>query len=182
MDERDLVERRTSGTTVFEGRLVRLEVDRVRLADGAESVREVVRHSGAVVMLPVDDAQRVLMVRQFRYPTGETLLELPAGTLEPGEAPEACAARELAEEVGHRAGRLEKVGELYSAPGFCDELLHAFVATELQPVQGVGADEDERLVVERVALADLFGAVREGRVRDAKTAALVGIYHMTTGR
>lgn len=171
MTDDHLSETRIDSTVHFEGRLVRIEVDRVRLADGNESRREVVRHGGAVVVVPVTDDGRLLLVRQFRYPTGEVLLELPAGTLEANEDPAECAHRELEEETGHRAGGLKRVGEFYSAPGFCDELLYCFVATGLQPDGEAEGDADERIEVGAIPIDDLAALIVNGEIRDAKTLA-----------
>ena len=146
MTDDELIEHKIDGEVLYEGRILRLEVDRIRFADGGEGRREVVRHGGAVVLLPLTDDGRVLLVRQYRYPTAEILLELPAGTLERGEEPAACAARELEEETGHRAGELVSLGAFYSAPGFSDEKLHGFLARGLKPSHELTADDDEHLV------------------------------------
>jgi len=164
-------ERRVDGTTVYQGRLVTLEVDRVELEDGTPAVREAVRHHGAVVLVPLTAERRVLLVRQYRYVPGEVLLELPAGTLRPGEDPAACAARELAEETGYRAVTLRALAAFYSAPGFCDEIIHCFLATDLEPVSGVLGDDDERIEVVSLTLAEAVAMARGGALRDAKTIA-----------
>jgi ADP-ribose pyrophosphatase len=162
---------RISGERVFEGRIVRLEIDRVRLAGGVESSREVVRHRGAAVILPILDDGRLLFVRQFRYPVDSILLELPAGTLEAGEPPRDCAERELVEETGHAAGELLDLGSFFSAPGFTDEILHAFAAVKLTPASGPGPDPDEVVEVEALTVAEAFERVANGEIRDAKTLA-----------
>ncbi len=167
-------ETRIDGRTVYDGRILRLEVDRVRLGSGDESVREVVRHNGAVVVLPVAADGSVVLVRQYRYPTGEYLLEAPAGKLDvAGESPADCAARELTEETGLAAGSLRPLGEFYTAPGFTDELLRCFLATELRPVIGAVPDADEIEQVVRLTPAELGEAIRTNRIRDAKTLAIV---------
>src|SRR5262245_51445753 len=120
-----------SSRDIFEGRVLSLRVDEIEVRPGLNVSREVVLHPGAVVMLPIDAEGRVLWVKQYRYAAGQALLELPAGTLEKGESPEETARRELTEEVGFAAAQWEKLGGFYSAPGFCQEYLHAFVATEL---------------------------------------------------
>jgi len=164
-------ERQIEGRRVYEGRVVSLEVDQVELDDGTRAVREAVRHHGAVVLVPLTADGRVLLVRQYRYVPGEALLELPAGSLNPGEDPAACAARELAEEIGHRAATLRPLAAFYSAPGFCDELVHCFVASDLEPVEGVSGDDDERIEVVAMPLAEAVAMARRGAVRDAKTIA-----------
>lgn len=157
---------------IYSGRVVNLDVDRVRLPDGGESVREVVRHAGAVVILPLFGDGRIALVRQFRYPIGDDLLELPAGTLEPGEPPQACAQRELVEETGWRAGQMEGLGSFYSTPGFTDEVLHSFVATDLDPGDGGRTpDEDEFIDVVVLSTEEVMSVARRGDIRDAKTLA-----------
>lgn len=166
-------ERRLSGETIYSGRVVTLELDRVALPGGGETLREVVRHRGAAVVLPVLDDGRIVMVRQYRYPVAASLLELPAGTLEPGEEPGRCAARELVEETGYRAAALSPLGRFYSAPGYTDELLHAMLATGLEPAAGADPDDDELIEIELVEPAELLRRISSGEIRDAKTIATV---------
>lgn len=176
MTERKLEERKLDGRTVYDGRILRLEVDRVRVPGGGESVREVVRHQGASVMIPVADDGRLLFVRQFRYPTGEVLLELPAGKLEPGEDPAECAERETAEEVGFRPGRVEKLGEFFSGPGFTDELIRVYLVTDLRPQPDAVADPDEILEVVPLTPGEFWAMVERGDIRDGKTLAAVALW------
>lgn len=155
---------------IYEGRVVHLRVDAVRLPDGREVDREVVEHPGAAAVVPLTDREEVLMVRQYRYAVGQTLLELPAGTLEPSEAPLACAVRELAEEIGVTAGRWDPLAVLFYSPGFLTEVMHLFLATDLtegQPRTG----PDEFLTIERIPLPEAVERVRRGEVRDAKSVA-----------
>lgn len=155
--------------TAFSGKLVTVEVHRVRLASGQQAVREVVRHPGAVVIVPVLGDGRVVLVRQFRFAAGEVLLELPAGTLHAGESPRECARRELAEETGY-LGDLTPLGQFFSAPGFCDETLFCFFArcTARGPTQ---LDQDEAVEVVPLAPEAVALAVKTGQIRDAKTLA-----------
>lgn len=164
-------ERRVAGRRIYEGRVVDLEVDEVELEDGTRAVREAVRHHGAVVLVPLTSDGRVLLVRQYRYVPGEVLLELPAGSLEPGEDPAACASRELVEETGRRPGRLRPLAAFYSAPGFCDEMVHCFLASDLEPVEGVSGDADERIEVVALRFEEAVAMARRGALRDAKTVA-----------
>lgn len=162
---------RLEGRTVFEGRLLRVDVDRVRLPDGGRSEREVVRHPGAAAVLPLlegTDGPEVVLVRQFRYAPGEAIWEVPAGTLEPGEGPEACARRELREEAGLRAAGLEALGAVYTSPGFTDERVHLFVARS--PGRGE-PDPEEGEEIERRAfpLEEALAMIRRGEIRDGKT-------------
>ena len=166
-----LHETRVDGRRVFEGRMIRVEVDRVRFADGAEAVREVVRHPGAVVVVPLLPDGRVLLERQFRYPTGLELVELPAGKLDPGEDPLDCARRELAEETGHGAARWRPLASFFSAPGFCDEVMHCFLADGLAPGAAGQADDDERIELLAVPWAEALAMIDGGTIRDAKSIA-----------
>ena len=155
---------------IFEGRVVSLRVDTIDLGSRGQLEREVVEHRGAVVMAPVDRQGRLLMVRQYRHAAGRELLELPAGTLEPGETPEATAQRELREEIGFSARRLAPMGGFYSAPGFCDEYLHFFIATALWPAPKPG-DVDEDIEVVAMPLREAEEMARAGKIIDGKTLA-----------
>ncbi len=167
-------EARIDGRTAFAGRILSLEVDRVRLASGGTAVREVVRHPGAAVIVPRFADGSVALVRQYRYAVARELLELPAGKLAgPAEEPIACARRELAEETGLAAGRWTPLVSFFTAPGFCDELLHCFLAEELEPVSGFAPDDDERIEVVRMPLPTALDAVAGGEIHDAKT--IVGL-------
>ncbi len=157
------------GELRFAGKLVTVEVHRVRLGNGQEAVREVVRHPGAVVILPVMPDGTIVFVRQFRFAVGEALWELPAGTLHPEENPFACAQRELAEETGF-CGELVPLGEFYSAPGFCNEKLHCFLARRLEAGETMW-DEDEELELATFTPKELASAIKKGHIRDAKTLA-----------
>lgn len=153
----------------FAGKLLTVEVHRVRLGNGQEAVREVVRHPGAVVILPLLPDGKLVLVRQFRFAVGEFLWELPAGTLHAEEAPLACAERELAEETGFR-GEIVPLGEFYSAPGFCNEKLHCFLARQLQ-AGDTSWDEDEELELATFTPEEVVLAVAKGQIRDAKSLA-----------
>jgi ADP-ribose pyrophosphatase len=167
MEERTVDSRR-----VFDGHLISVRVDEVELADGRRTRREIVEHPGAVV-IAAWDGERLATVRQWRHPAGAELLELPAGTLDPGETPLATAARELAEECGLAAGSWVEGPRFYSAPGFCTELLHSFVATDLVEAPSI-ADADEELETGWLTLPEALAAIDEGRVMDAKSIALIG--------
>ena len=163
-------EHRLSSEPVFDGKIVRLRVDTVRLPGGRTAVREVVEHGAAVVVVPVDAEGNVVLVRQFRYPVGETLLEALAGMVEDSETPEECAQRELREEIGCAAGDLQPLGEFWTGPGFCTELMHAFLAKGLA-ASSLPADEDEQIQVERLPVSRVPELIRSGGIRDAKTIA-----------
>ncbi|WP_182867368.1 NUDIX hydrolase [Rhodopirellula sp. JC639] len=158
----------------------RFNVHRMTLKgdDGRLYEREVIRHPGAVVLLPILDDGRVVLIENTRPTVGETLLELPAGTREPGEEALVTAGRELIEETGYRAGKLELVHEFYSAPGICDELMHLYRATEL--VAGDPEREATESIVNRIATRDEIRTwIADGTIRDAKT--LVGLYAWLSG-
>ncbi len=173
MPERTIRSRR-----VFSGRLLALRVDEVELESGARATREVVEHPGAVAILAWD-GERLAAVRQWRQAAGAELLEIPAGTLEPGESALATAQRELAEECGLTAARWEKGPAFYTAPGFSTELLTLFLATELRPAD-VPPPEDEALERAWLTLPDALAAIDDGRIRDAKS--LVGILWLARRR
>jgi len=141
--------------------------------EGQIRTREVIRHPGAVVLLHVLDDGRVVMIENHRHSVGQTLLELPAGTIEIDEPPESTAGRELIEETGYHAGKLEKLHEFYSCPGICDELMHLYLATQLSagPPDREVTEEIENRIVSRDEIAQM---ITEGKIRDAKT--LVGLY------
>lgn len=155
----------------YEGRTVSLRIDQVTLDSGRRTTREVVEHPGAVAILAWD-GQRLAMVRQWRHATGGALLEIPAGTLEPGEEPLPAAKRELAEEVGRAAASWSGGPVFFTAPGFCTELMHTFLATDLTDASAT-ADDDEEIEASWLTLDEALAAVDDGRIRDAKT--LTGI-------
>lgn len=167
------VERVLGGELIYRGRVINLRVDQVELPGGRVTSREVVEHPGAVAIVPLLDDGRVVLVRQYRHAAGGTLLEIPAGTLDqPGETPEAAAARELQEETGYSAARLTPLATFYPAPGFASELMHLFVATGL--TQGdQGQMDDEQITVEWTPLSSVPDLLARGELRDAKT--LVGL-------
>jgi ADP-ribose pyrophosphatase len=158
----------------FEGRIVRVRVDDMQMEDGRIVRQEVVEHAQSVTVVPMLDRETVLLVRQYRHPTGETLLETLAGSVDPGESPEVAAQREMAEEIGRRAGRLIPVGSFYLAPGWATELMHAFVAFDLQEAQGE-ADEDERIELVPLPVQELWRRIRAGEIRDCKTLAAMSL-------
>jgi ADP-ribose pyrophosphatase len=160
---------------IYNGRIINLRVDEIEVKAGLNVRREVIEHPGAVVIVPVDGDGRILWVRQHRYAAGRELLELPAGTLEEAEAAEETARRELVEEVGFAAAAWQKLGGFFSAPGFCSEYLHAFLATDLTPETADG-DEDEDIEVEPLSLEESLARVDAGDVEDAKSLAALFLY------
>jgi len=165
-------ERTTSSTRPWTGRRIRVRVDEVERVDGHRATREIVEHPGAVAILAWDGS-RLALVRQWRHATGRALLEIPAGTLEPDEAPAATARRELAEEVGLAARTWVEGPRFYTTPGFSTELMHVFLATELSEATA-DADEDEQLEPSWLSLDDALAAIDGGRIEDAKSMAAIG--------
>lgn len=156
--------------SMYRGRAFSVRKDRVRLPDGAEASLDIVEHSGAVTILPIDAQGHIWFVRQYRHAAGIELLELPAGTLEPGEDPEICAQREIREEIGMGAGKIQKVGTFYLAPGYSTEFMHIFLASELFPATLQG-DVDEFLSVEQIPQSAISALIQSGEIADAKTLA-----------
>jgi ADP-ribose pyrophosphatase len=165
-------EERISSKQVFDGRLIKTRVDTVRLPSGREATREVVEHPGAVAILPVTDAGKLILVRQFRYAVGRSLLEVPAGTREPGEPDEETARRELHEEVGLEAGTIELLARFFVSPGWCNEELIAYRATQLREI-GAQPEQDEDLEIVEVDPTDIPGLIAGGEIADAKTITAV---------
>jgi len=157
-----------SREVVFRGRKVTLEVHRIRDASGREATREVVRHGGSVAVLAEPEPGVVLLERVWRYPMGETLLEIPAGTLEEGEDPAACAVRELAEETGYRAERVRPLLTVATSPGFLTERITIFRAEDVRP--GPAAPEaGEQIETVLVPVEEALRMVADGRIADGKT-------------
>ena len=142
----------------------------LRLPSGRTVVRQVVKHPGAVVIIPQLEDSRLVLVEQYRFAVGATLLEFPAGTLEPDEAPLECAKRELIEETGYRAEHWRALGVTYPSPGYCDEQQHLLMATGLVPEHATG-DEDEILEVKRLTVQEVERAIADGTLVDAKSIA-----------
>ncbi|MEA2602785.1 MAG: ADP-ribose pyrophosphatase [Acidobacteriota bacterium] len=159
---------RLSSREVFRGRTVKLDVDRVRLPNGKEMDFELIHHVGAAAVVPVTEDGEVLLVRQYRYATGGYLLEVPAGKLDPGEAPETCAARELEEETGFRPTKMKPLGWIWTTPGFADEKIWLYLATGLEPAQQ-GLEDDEVLSLERLPFAEAVDKAARGEIHDSKT-------------
>ena len=159
-----------SQETVFSGRIIETRVDTLQLPDGRQITREVVQHPGAVGIIPIDDEDSVLLVRQYRYAAGQSLLEIPAGVIESGESPDDTAQRELREETGYASQNLRALGGVYSSPGFCTEFLYLYIARDLVPSRLPG-DEDEDISVETIPMSRVDQLIRLGEIQDAKTVA-----------
>lgn len=166
----ELIERVTSSRTIYDGKLVHLRVDTVQLPNGVESQREIVTHRGAVCIVALVTEDTVLMVRQFRLAAGRVLLEIPAGTMEAGENPDACAARELEEETGFKPGALRELFRAFLSPGYSTERIHAYLATGLTDGT-VHLDAGENVRVVKVPIADIDRMISAGEIEDAKSVA-----------
>lgn len=164
----ELFEKKLTSKQVFDGVVVKLFVDEVELPDGKKSVREIVRHPGAVCVIPVTDEGEVIMVRQFRYAFNQVLLEVPAGKLEKDEEPLSAALRELEEESGVVAENIEYLGEIYTTVAIFDEKIHVYLATGLT-YKNAHPDDGEFLEVEKIPLSTLVDMVMNGEIKDSKT-------------
>ena len=156
--------------TIFKGHAFSVELVLTKLPDGNQKVYELVRHREAVTIVPIDPAGQIYFVSQYRIGAGQSLLELPAGVLEPGEDPAGGAGREVREEIGLAAGKLLKLGEFFMAPGYSSELLHIFMATDLYPAP-LEADADEFLQVEKMPVQRAYEMAGAGLIKDGKTLA-----------
>jgi ADP-ribose pyrophosphatase len=157
---------------IYQGRVVNLNLETVRLPNGATVELEIIHHPGAAAIVPMKDEETVLLIRQYRHAAGGYILEIPAGTLRPGEDPGACAARELEEEIGFRPSALEPLATFFTTPGFTDEVIHIYKATGLMPGKQ-NLDHDEVLEVVELSLREAIGRIGDGTIRDGKT--IVGL-------
>ena len=156
--------------TLLQGRVFRIRRDTLKTPDGRETKFEIIEHGGSVVIIPVDEHGNMYFVRQYRHAAGMDLLELPAGTRDGDEPYEECAAREIREETGMEAGKLQKVGEFFLAPGYSSEFMEVYLATDLKhnPLE---ADEDEFLSVEKYPVRQAIEMAERGEMPDAKSLA-----------
>jgi ADP-ribose pyrophosphatase len=153
---------------IYEGRILKLRVDTVRTADGRRTTREIIEHAACVAVVPVDAGDNVLLVRQYRQAPGKELLEIPAGGIDEGESPEAAVIREMQEETGFRPGKVVRLCGFYSSPGFCNEYLHLYLATELAAGR-LYAEDTPGIEVVPVPLAEVPALLASGDIEDAKT-------------
>ncbi len=163
-------EKKAAGEWLYRGKILDLKLDLVVLPNGRQTEREVVVHPGAVAVVAVNNKKRILLLKQFRYAVGQVLWELPAGKLEQGEDPLACAKRELAEETGYGAGKWEHLSTFYTSPGFCSEIMFLYLASDLSK-DGRQADEDEFIEVRQIPLGQALKWIQGGKIKDAKTIA-----------
>jgi ADP-ribose pyrophosphatase len=162
---------------VYQGKVFSVRRDHIRLTGGKEARLDIIDHPASVTILPVDDQGNIWFVRQYRHAAGVDLLELPAGTSEPGEDPRVCALRECREEVGMSPGRLTPIGECWLVPGYATEYMHFFLAEDLTPMP-LAPDEDEEIEVLRISRDGAMAMAARGELKDAKT--MVGLFLLAT--
>lgn len=178
----DFTEKPLKQDYIYKGKIVNLRVDDAELPDGTTALREVVEHPGGVCVAALTDTQELLFVKQFRYPYMETVLELPAGKLEYGEDPFAAGKRELLEETGAAAEHYRDLGKLYPTPGYCGEIIHMYLAENLN-FSEQHLDEDEFLEVRRIPLEEAFQMVMRNEIRDSKTqVGILKTYQLVKGQ
>ncbi|WP_347862809.1 NUDIX hydrolase [Salimicrobium sp. PL1-032A] len=164
-------EKTVSSEPIFEGRVIDLKVDTVQLPNGKQSKREIVNHPGAVAILAITEEKKLVMVEQYRKPLEKSLVEIPAGKLENGEAPETTAVRELEEETGYTTDQLELITSFYTSPGFADEIVYIYLADHLKKLEeAVDGDEDEFVTMREVTLEEARHLEKEQLIHDAKTS------------
>jgi ADP-ribose pyrophosphatase len=163
-----LTEKFLDSKVVFEGNLLNVFTDKVELPNGKAASREYIKHPGAVAVVPITQEGKIVLVRQYRYPIGKVLLEVPAGKLDKGEEPDACALRELEEETGYVAKNIKKMASIYTTPGFTDEIIHLYIAENLS-LSNPHPDEDEFLDVEIYSKEEVKTMIADGKINDAKS-------------
>lgn len=168
-------EKTLSSKLIYQGQVVSLRVDTVETPDGRETTREIVEHNDCVAIIAIDTDDNVLLVNQFRKPVEKELLEIPAGSIEPDEDPRAAVQREMQEETGFLPGKVERLGGFYSAPGFCTEFLHLYLASSLTPNQ-LYAEDTESISLVRVPIREIPDLITSGSICDAKSIAGLSIF------
>ena len=161
---------------IYHGKVFDVRIDRVKLPGNREVDFDIVSHSGAVTILPVDQQGNILFIRQYRHAAGEEILELPAGVIDNGEPHNACALRELREETGMTAKKITLLGEFYLAPGYSTEYMYVYSAHGLSPAP-LPQDEDEQIIVERIPVSEAYRMASHGEIRDGKTLAALLLAH-----
>lgn len=164
----DLTEKTLSQKTIFNGRIINLRVDEIELPNGEKSTREVIEHNGGACIVALTDEDEVLLVKQYRYAYGKVVTEIPAGKIEKGEDPMDCASRELVEETGYSAKKIELLGEIYPSPGYCGEVIYIYKASELTK-GNQHLDDDEFLDVIKIPLKEAYDMIVRGEICDSKT-------------
>lgn len=165
-----MVEKTLSSEQIYQGRAVNLRVDTVEKEDGSQTTREIVEHADCVAVVVLDGADNALMVKQYRKAVEKTLLEIPAGGIEPGEQPVEAVSRELQEEIGFLPKKIQRLGGFYAAPGYCTEYLHFYVATQLEHSQ-LQAEDTSEIEVVKVPMSQVQNLIANGQIVDAKSIA-----------
>jgi len=168
----ELFEKTLEQQYIYKGKIINLRRDTAELPNGNACIREVIEHSGGVTVAALTKEMELVLVRQFRYPYSEVLLELPAGKMEPGEDPLACGKRELLEETGAVASKYTDLGKFYPTPGYCGEVIHLYGAMDLEFTQQK-LDDDEFLEIEKIPLEQAVEMIKNNEIRDGKTQAAV---------
>lgn len=166
----------TNSKTLFKGKVFNLKVDEIEYDSGNKGIREVVVHPGGAVVVPITNEGKLVMVTQFRYPFQTTLLEFPAGKLDINEDPLDCAVRELEEETGYKAAKVNKLGKIYTAPGYCTETLHIYVAQELKKGDHKREEGELGMEVFELSLEEIETKINNGEIVDAKS--ICGIFYL----
>ncbi len=171
-------EKTITSQNIYKGKILNLRVDEIELPDGRNSKREIVEHSGGVTIIAITDDNEILLVKQYRKPAEDVLLEIPAGKLEPGEAPLSCAKRELVEETGYQTDEIKKLFSFYTSPGYSNEIIHLFIARGLTFI-GQDTDSDEFIEVVKIKKQEIMGLINSGKIRDSKT--IIGLLRFLRG-
>ncbi|UHA76209.1 NUDIX hydrolase [Paenibacillus sp. 481] len=166
----------TETKSIYNGKIISLQLDTVTLPNGSTATREIVRHPGAVAVLAIVN-NKMIVVEQYRKALGKSQVEIPAGKLDPNEQPEHAALRELEEETGLKASHLTRIGSFYTSPGFADEIIHLYAAEDLEQGE-MNTDEDEFLEVSALTIEEAYEAMRQGRISDAKTISALYAWHL----
>lgn len=168
----------TKSDKIFSGKVFDIKVDKIEYDSGNSGVREVVIHPGGAVTLAVKDNGKIIIVEQFRYPLQQKVLELPAGKLDEGEDPQICAVRELEEETGFKPGKVTKLGAIYTSPGFCSEILHIYLAEDLQQGSLNREEGEVDMVIHEFTLEEIEQKIASGEIVDAKTICGIQYYRL----
>ena len=164
----------------FKGKVFDHQVDEIEYESGNKGIREIAIHPGGAVVVPVKDDGKIILVKQFRYPLQKTLIELPAGKLDKDEDPLVCATRELEEETGYKAEEIKKLGKIYTAPGYCTEILHIYSAKGLTAGNHNREEGELEMEILELSLNEIETMISNGEITDAKT--IVGIFYLKTSR
>lgn len=167
-----LYEKTLDKKNIYSGKIISLDIETVLLPNNRKAKREIVKHPGAVAILPINDKNEIFFVKQYRKAIDSELIEVPAGKIEPNENPKECAIRELKEEIGQKANKMTYIGEFFTSPGFSNEIIYLYKAEELAPCQ-LEKDEDEFIIIEKYEKAKVIEMINDGIITDAKTILAV---------